>query len=133
MKEVVVTGLKALRPPARGADTDEMVAWHWRVAVITGGCLVALAFHIALACGFLTALHPGFAKASDLYALQQEWRESREAELEAKILDAKEKQCMANDGALRRLYTDSLQKLMVSYEKVSRRKYPVPDCKDFGV
>ncbi len=92
---------------------------------------MALTTHIALACGLLAAVHPGFAKASDIEQIRIERKIERQTDLEQKILQMKKDQCSAT-GQAKGLYTFSLQKMLVEYQELSGSQYPVPSCEDFG-
>ncbi len=92
---------------------------------------MALAAHIALACGLITAVHPGFAKAGDIEDIRKERQIERQTDLELKILEVREKQCSSN-GQVRTLHTFSLQKMLVEYQKLAGSAYPVPSCDDFS-
>lgn len=135
MKDELIEGLKKLRPPASGATAAQVQAWRWFVASISGATTLALILHIAIACGYLTAVHPGFAKASDLQEIRDERRNERVTDLEAKILEAREKQCslMAREQPpqLKALYTANLQKMLVEYLKLTGTAYPLPACTDY--
>ncbi len=91
---------------------------------------MALAVHIALACGLISSVYPGFAQAGDVNQLREERKIERQTDLEQKILQMKKDQCTAN-GQARTLYTFSLQKMLVEYQKLSGSAYPVPSCDDF--
>lgn len=91
---------------------------------------MALAAHIALACGLITSVYPGFALASDVEQMRQERKVERETDLESKILDVRLKQC-DSEGLVRRLNTQTLQKMLIEYQKLTSRVYPLPDCDEF--
>jgi hypothetical protein len=128
--EQTVEGLKKLRPPSGNANGREVTAWRWTIAITVGATAVSLGLHIALACGFLTAVHPGFASAADVSAMRDERRAERETDLETKILDVRLKQC-TSDATVRSLHTQTLQKMLVEYDKLTGRQYPLPGCEDF--
>ncbi len=121
---------KKLKPPSGDAEGSSITAWRWTVAVTLGATALSLAAHIALACGLITAVHPGFALASDVMAIREERRAERETDLETKILDVRQKQCMSDD-TVKALHTQTLQKMLVEYNKLTDRQYPLPGCADF--
>lgn len=131
VRESIVNGLKRLTPPEPNADHREVQSWRWYIAILTGATAMSLMGHIALACGFIPVVHPGFALASDIQQLKYELRESREADLTAKILDTRQKQCAAT-GTVKLLYTEALTKLTIQYWNTTNRQYPLPDCSDFA-
>jgi hypothetical protein len=129
MKNMVIDFFRIMFPPPDDAHPDEHRRWRWSISIVSIATVGALVVHIALAYGYLAIMHPGFAKADDLVQLKLEWREAREADLESRILDLRVKQCQAS-STVKHLYTDSLQKIMVQYTKMSGRQYPLPNCQD---
>lgn len=123
--------LKRLQPPLPGASDEEMYSWRWMMSITSGFTAIALAAHIAMACGFLTVVHPGFAMASDIRSLKEDLRGYKETQIEAQILDAQTKKCHQTNPQVRALYTGSLQKLMIEYQKLTGRTYPLPTCTEF--
>jgi hypothetical protein len=98
---------------------------------------MALAIHIALACGMFSSVYPGFAQAGEMQKVEQsvtdlsnELKAQRVGIIEASILDTKQKQCSASPE-VRRLYTESLQKLLIEYRNITKNDYPVPGCESF--
>lgn len=91
---------------------------------------MSLAAHILLACGFFVSVYPGFALASDVQQMREERRNERETDLESKILDVRSKQCVS-DATVKSLHTQTLQKMLIEYNKLTNRNYPLPACTDF--
>lgn len=131
MKDEVLEGLRRLKPPPGDAGPDEIQAWRWFIAILLGATSMGLALHVAMVCGFLTILHPGFVRADEFQTMQKERRLERETDLETKILDTRLKQC-TTAGDLRALHGASLQKMRVEYARLTGRDYPLPACEDFG-
>jgi hypothetical protein len=129
MKSFVKIMAEALFPPLDSAHPDEHHRWRWSVTIVSLSTAIALVIYIALSSGYVSAVYSGFASASDLAQLQSEWREARETDLESRILDTRTKQCTANT-TVKHLYSDSLQKLLIQYHKISGRQYPLPSCSD---
>lgn len=130
VKEAGKAWFKALRPPKADAPDKYVQAWRWTIAITTGVNTLALAAHIALACGLISSVYPGFALAGDVQKIQEERRIERQTDLEQKILEVREKQCSA-DGQVKKLHAFTLQKMLVEYQKLSGSAYPVPTCEDF--
>jgi len=130
VKDAAKGWLKSIRPPGNDAPDKTVQAWRWAIAITTGVTTLSLALHIALACGFVGFLHPGFASAADVQQIRDERKAERQTDLEQKILQVKKEQCTAT-GQARSLYTFSLQKMLVEYQKLSGSAYPVPNCEDF--
>jgi hypothetical protein len=131
VKDMFLELLRSLFPPDVAATPDAHHRWRWSVSIMTLASVTAITVHIAIACGYLTAIHPGFAHASDLQTLKVEWRQAQEAEVETKILETRVKQCTSKEQ-VRHLYTESLQKLVVHYQRVAGRAYPLPSCADIS-
>lgn len=128
---------KKLKPPSGASSGKEITAWRWMVALTLGVTSLGLAAHIAIACGYLSFFHPGFARADEIskvdakvQAVSDDIKAARIAQLKVGILDAKQKQCSAAPG-VRALYTDSLQNMIIEYEQLAQRRYPLPDCASF--
>jgi hypothetical protein len=105
--------------------------WRWWVAITVGVTAVTLAIHIVLSWGLFATIFPGFALANDVQQIREERRIERETDLEAKIIEVKMKQC-ESEGVVRQLNTQTLQKMLVEYVKLTSRNYPVPGCDDFS-
>lgn len=91
---------------------------------------MGMAVHIALACGLIGVVHPGFASAADVAQIQAERKVERQTDLEQKILEVREKQCLSS-GQVKSLHAFTLNKMLVEYQKLSGSAYPVPSCEDF--
>lgn len=98
---------------------------------------MSLATHIAIACGFLTFMHPGFARADEISKVQAQVKvlsdsieAQRVANLRNTILEVRQKQCGAA-AEVRALYTESLQNMLIEYETLTKQRYPLPDCASF--
>ncbi len=99
---------------------------------------MGLVAHIALACGYASALgYSGFAKAEDIAGVRTEMaavkldlRNKRVQELSGLLLDMKQKQCMAT-GEAKRLYLSSYNNLRAEYFALNGREFPDPPCSDF--
>ena len=130
IKDATKGWLKAIRPPRANATDRHVQAWRWAIAITTGVTTLSLAIHIALVCGFLSFMHPGFARASDVDQIRIEQKIERQNDLEQKLLEVREKQCTAT-GQVRSLHTMNLQKMLIEYNRLSGSNYPLPDCRDF--
>jgi len=133
-ESLVKTVALGLKPPRRQSTyaSDEHRAWMWSVAIVSGISTMALSVHVALACGLLPSVFPGFLNAGEFAKVQQERAAEREANLETQILQLVERKCVSS-GEVRASYTRTLQKLRVEYIKVTGRDYPLPSCEGFGV
>ena len=134
IKEAVAAAVNLIPP----ADGSEVHVRRWRVWIAGAVILntVGLSVHIALACGLLP-FYPGFAAAAEVHSSQQaveslanELKAQRIGIIESSILDTRQKQCEAQPE-VRRLYTASLQKLLIEYRNITKSDYPVPGCEAF--
>lgn len=133
MKEMVQAVAQRLQPPPIDADPKSVMAWRWFVAITAGVNALALATHIALACGLLVSAtgYSGFASATDVEKMKLASADQRTRELSKEMLDAKQKQCTAPPGDVKRLYLQSYNDLRAEYFQLTRREFPELDCRDF--
>lgn len=124
------TWLRAISPPRADASHKHVQAWRWAIAITTGATTLSLVFHILIACGWISALYPGFASAADVEQIRMDARIERQTDLEQKLLEVREKQCIAS-GQVRVLHTFNLQKMLIEYQRLSGSVYPLPPCEDF--
>lgn len=89
-----------------------------------------LVAHIAIACGFVTSIHSGFAESAEVEKLATEFRQTRINSLENNILEMWQKQCAAPDN-IRPIYTTQLQKMLAEYVRLNNgTPYPqLPSCR----
>ncbi len=129
--------LGALLPPTEADDPKVVRRWRVILALVVVMNTVSLATHIALACGFLLPMFPGFASASDVKALQRMILEQRVTSVRTQIMDTKKSACAAPSGEVRQLYTTNLTQLLSDYERLTyetegrARRFPLPDCDAF--
>lgn len=123
---------RKLKPPP---SEDPMVtAWRWFIVTVVTINTVTLAGFILITCG-LTPLSAGFARASDVntqisQSINDAMNNKRLKELPSLLLDAKQKQCMAN-GQAKRLYYTAYNELRAEYYQLAKREFPDPACTDF--
>jgi hypothetical protein len=135
--ERAFSALTALLPPLDDPDPKRIRRWRVWLALVVIMNVSTFTAHVLLACGYLPMMFPGFANAGELKELQKVFLEQRVAALETTILETRKQQCAASPGTVRALYTNSLQKLVIDYEKITytvegrARQYPVPDCTAF--
>lgn len=138
MKDEVREFAARLKPPPSDADPTTVMAWRWFVAIVTGVNTLSIATHILLACGFVPAVYPGFAKATEttsitaqVASIKDDLKASRVKALPALLLDAKQKQCAAS-GDAKRLYFNAYNDLRAEYYELTHREFPDPSCSDFS-
>lgn len=126
--DVTATTLRKLRPPRTDEDPT---AWRWFMAGGIVGTAGALAIHIALACGFLGGVWPGFARADDTNKIKDEVQVARVENLEARIFDLRVAQCAAiREGKSAQAFTIQLQSLLQKYVNITQRSPNLPICEE---
>jgi hypothetical protein len=95
------------------------------------GTAGVLAIHIALACGFLSGVWPGFAKADETTKIKEEVQVTRVENLEARIFDLRVSQCAAiREGKSAQVFTIQLQTLLQKYAQLTRTTPNLPICEE---
>ena len=124
--------LGALVPPH---DADGAAIYRYRIAisVLVMANTLGLAAHVALACGLIPVVFPGFADASGLANQETRWQQVEIGLTDQKILDTRSRQCAAivtkNRAALE-FATERLQAELEHYQELSPRPYRLPDCSE---
>ena len=123
--------------PTPGADPK--LDWRWRVSVsmLLGGLTLAVTAHIALACGLLQAMYPGFALASDVTAQARQLTTLQMSQIDNQILVTRTRQCDAmkanppNESA-KQFAERRLQDLMEQWAElaINHQPYRLPDCSE---
>jgi hypothetical protein len=136
-----------LIPPRDDSDPEAVYRWRVKIAfsIFLGG--IVMTTHIALACGWLLFLFPGFASAGDLgelrrdltvaqQQLSEEARDFRVELLDREIRGVRRDQCLAqqsgNQAALN-YATDQLQGMIVLYRRLARSEYRLPQCDELVI
>ena len=123
--------------PTPGANPQ--LDWRWRVSVslLLGGLTLALSAHIALACGLLPTLWPGFALASDVSAQAAQITSLEMRQIDDQIVLTRTRQCEAmkatppNESA--KWFAESrIQTLTEKWQQMSinHQPYRLPDCSE---
>ena len=127
---IIETGVglaKALVPP-RTNDLEAQQRWRWVVFIGLVGVISGLSLHIALACGWIPSLYPGFALASDTKSIQRRVDViatlSLEHEMRAKALEL----CNEKSQQRRSEINDDISKLQKEYHDISQIWYQIPRC-----
>lgn len=122
--------LPSLVPPRGHGEPREVIVWRWKIflAVMAVGGFMAL--HVALACGWLVMLHPGFASASDLKQVIAQLEAQRGSVLDTAILDLRIRHCAATTPEARQLYWGKIAPLLDEYQRLKGRPYQLPGCAD---
>lgn len=121
--------------PPHDADPEKIYRWR----VITAGVVIIMAagtsFHIALACGFLPALFPGFASASDVQNITHQQIVMRVESLGDALYNLRKDQCISQQaGNLQAAQTQDqrIREKRAVYRDVSGgRDYELPPCELF--
>lgn len=113
-----------MKLPLVGASA-EAVGAVWRVLIT-----LLLLVHIAFACGWLAAFGlPGFALAADFRALGDDVRTVQADVIDAQIFETRMRHCEAT-GDTRTALLQRLNRLLLRYQELTGRPYPLPRCED---
>lgn len=115
-------------------DGDPEKIYRWRV--ILAGTVIAmtagLSAHIALACGFLPVLFPGFASASDMQTMAVQQRVMRAEILGDMLYNMQKDQCIARaTGNLQAAQTQDqrIREKRAAYRDITQgQNYELPPC-----
>jgi|HubBroStandDraft_2_1064218.scaffolds.fasta_scaffold06416_4 hypothetical protein len=125
--EAGIAVAKMLIPPKTN-DLEEQQRWRWVVFASLVGLMSAFSLHLALECGWLPAIYPGYALSSDTQAIQRRVDViatlSLEHEIRAKALEL----CQEKNRDRRNELNDDIAKLEREYREIARTGYPIPNC-----
>ena len=88
--------------------------------------------HIAMVCGYMTFLFPGFAKADAVEQLAQQQVAMITQQLDTEIFRTREMQCRSSSSDAKMLYTQRLQDKLQQFQKMARYQYRLPGCDEYG-
>lgn len=127
--ETLLSALKLLVPP-RGTDKRGQTRWRWLVFVllcaIVGGGLV----HLALECGYLTSVFPGYATTADLARVESRFDLFMTGDLEERMLAKAAERCEAKDSRIKQELSADIARLQYDYHAITKGWYRVPGCSD---
>jgi len=128
LEDVGLGVVKAILPPRNTNDEYEQNRWRWMVfaaliLIISGSVL-----HIALACGWLPSVYPGFAQVSSVTAIQTRVDLIAAQSLETAIRNRVADRCKAADPAFKQELTEDIDKLNREYFTIQRFFYREPKC-----
>jgi hypothetical protein len=116
--------------PPKDGSFPETKRWRWLIVCIVGANSIALAFHIALACG-MVPFYPGFASASDMTAAKVEARSGRLEQLMWTMFELRTRQCDAIDkGISPRGFTIQLEQQQKIYYSLTNEFHQLPTCQE---
>lgn len=120
--------LRGMKPPS--SEDPSVMAWRYFVVTVTLANSVALAGHIAIACG-LTPWFGGFAYAADQKSAQAQIMETRAEQLEWRMFELRIKQCDAlKKGENPQVYTIQLDELFKKYRVLKNEIPSLPQCRE---
>ncbi len=124
----------AITPPAADASGQQLRKWRVNISIVVGTLVVANAFHIAWACGWLTTFGlTGFAQANDVTDQKQILAVLQANQLDTALLNSRTRQCEAivqNNPNARQFATERLQYLLEQYQHLVRNPWRIPDCNE---
>lgn len=114
-------------------DVEPEKIYRWRVLLAGTVILMAcsLGTHIALACGFIPVLFPGFADATEVRDLASQQLAMRIESIGDAIYNMKKDQCIAQStGNLQAAQTQDqrIRDKMAAYRQMIGRDYFPPPC-----
>lgn len=119
--------VKMLIPP-RTNDLEEQQRWRWIVFGALIGLGGGLTLHIALACGLLPSIYPGFALASETQTIEKKLDLLTTIGLEREMRAKMQELCRENDHDRRNEINDDLARLQREYWSLTRQWYQIPRC-----
>ena len=124
-----------LIPPE--GDSGPIYKYHITLSLWIFLMAAGISIHIALACGFVPVLYPGFATAGQwntqevLLARQQaQINRLEQTSLGSQLFTMREKQCKAPTGA-KDVYTTQLNALYENYMSLTKQAPRLPGCEEF--
>lgn len=124
---LVVEAVKALVPPKTN-DLEEQQRWRWIVFAALIALSVAVALHIAIACGYLPSVSSGFALASEQRFIQRRVDVIATLSLEHEIRSKTAELCRERLEGRRTELNDDISKLQREYLEIEKKWYAVPGC-----
>lgn len=115
-------------------DADPEKIYRWRVYAAGAVILMAtgLATHIALACGFIPALFPGFASAADMQTMASQQRVMRAEILDDTLYTMQRDQCLARASGnyqAAQAQDQRIREKRAAYRDImDGRDYELPPC-----
>jgi hypothetical protein len=125
--EMGIEVAKMLIPPKTN-ELEEQQRWRWVVFAALIGLSTTLALHIALACGWMPAIWPGFALASDTQAIQRRVDVIATLAIEHEIRIKATELCSEKDQMRRNEINDDIAKLQREYHDIASNWYNIPPC-----
>lgn len=132
-------------------DPTELYHWNKRVGLTLMAtlCMVlAIGFATAAAFGLVPSVHPGFVKTIELTPMQEkldtriatveqqviennkERKKQWATQLDTALIDTRSKHCKAKNDEGRRVYWDSISRMMGQYRDLTGDLYQLPACSD---
>jgi hypothetical protein len=118
----------ALVPPL-DADPKHVYGWRIRVAVIACTAFIVAVGQMAWGQGWVPGLD-GFAKVSEVQKVVTEIRANRVEIVESQLLELRLKHCKASSDEAKRLYWDRISSLLIRYQELTNKVFPLPACAD---
>lgn len=119
--------IKVLVPPKEG-DIEGQTRWRWVVFMSIVGLGSGLMLHVALACGYLPAVSPGFASTSDTKAIQRRVDLIAILSIEHEIRWKTGELCKTTDYRQREDLNAEVSRLQRDYRDILGVWYNVPSC-----
>lgn len=125
--EVGTEIVKMLIPPKTN-DLEEQQRWRWVVFTLIVSLGASLLLHVALACGMLPGIYPGFALESETRSITDKLdlltTIGLEREMRAKMLEL----CKEHNQDRRNEINEDISRLQREYWSIEKQWYQVPRC-----
>lgn len=119
--------------PSHDAGAEEVYRWRLTVAgaIIFIGVMQVLT--IGALIGWPAVLFAGYVQVADVADIKKQQVEIRIGQIEPLILDAREKQCLADNMDSLRFFTTQLNERLALYAAIARRDYRLPSCDELVI
>lgn len=119
--------VKALVPPKTN-DLEDQQRWRWVVFTVLVSLSASLALHIALSCGWLPSVYPGFALASETQSIEQKLDLLTTIGLEREMRAKMQELCHETNQEHRSELNDDIARLQREYWTLMKQWYQIPRC-----
>jgi hypothetical protein len=119
--------LKLMVPPKTN-DLDEQQRWRWVVFAFMVSMLSSVSVHLALACGWIPSVYPGFALASETKSIERKLDLLTTIGLEREMRAKMQELCHEREHDRRNELNDDVARLQRDYWGLTKQWYQIPRC-----
>lgn len=125
--EIGSEAVKILIPPKTN-DLEAQQRWRWVVFSVLLGLCASLGMHIALACGLVPSVYPGFALASETQSIEKKLDLLTTIGLEREMRAKEQELCHERIPERRSELNDDIARLQREYWSLMKQWYQIPRC-----